>query len=89
MLYNINTMSDKDKYKGLTAISEADYIDIMFTYCAQVICFEYESKFCSCETARDCHGSSQFIESAKACVGIIGAFGENVYKIEYRKDQLN
>lgn len=89
MLYNISTMSNKDEDKNLTAITEEDYLDIMVNSCAQVICFEYESKLCNCDSARDCHGASEFIDSAKACIGIIGAFGDNIYRIEYRKDQLN
>ena len=61
MMYNINTMSDFKK-DDFIKITESDYLDLMIDTCSQVICFEYESKCCSCETPKDCHGYKEFTE---------------------------
>ena len=86
MMYNINTMSDVKKDEFIK-ITQSDYLDLMIDTCSQVICFEYESKYC--KTPRDCHGYYEFTESAKSCMGVIGAFGETVFSIEYDKSKLN
>lgn len=88
MMYNTNTMSDVKKDEFIK-ITQSDYLDLMIDTCSQVICFEYESKCCNCKTPRDCHGYYEFTESAKSCMGVIGAFGETVFSIEYDKSKLN
>jgi hypothetical protein len=92
MVYNVNAMTDIKKsidFDDFIKITEADYIELMIDACSQVICFEYESKCCVCETPRDCHGYKDFTESAKSCMGVIGAFGENVFHVQYDKKKLN
>ncbi len=92
MVYNTNTMTDIKKsiyFNDFVKITEADYIDLIIDSCSQVICFEYESRCCACETPRDCHGYKEFTESAKSCMGVISAFGESIFHIEYDKTKLN
>lgn len=88
MMYNIGTMSIDIK-KPLIKIPEEDFLDLMVDACAQVICYEYESNLCSCESPRDCHGYRDFTESAKQCMNIISLFGESIYGMEYDKSKLN
>ena len=50
-MYNTNTMSKESKPK-VFKIDEHEYIDLMIDSCARVICFEYETKFCSCKSIK-------------------------------------
>jgi hypothetical protein len=88
MLYNANTMSEINK-RNLTRISETDYIDLMVDTCSQVICFEYKPKLCNCKMPRDCHGYKDYTEAARSCIGIINAFGESIFSVEFDKKKLN
>jgi hypothetical protein len=88
MMYNTNTMSKESK-PTVIKIDEHEYIDLMIDSCARVICFEYETKFCSCKSPSECHGSASFQESAISCIGIINEFGKNVLSYEIDKSKLN
>ena len=84
IVYNRHTMTDEIK------IEETDYIDVVVETCSRIICYEYNNELCTCQAPSDCHGHTDFIKSAKGCIGAVSAFSVNLFDTQYiDKSELN